>query len=462
MVNTDSGHHETTLIVGALSGGFDDRSLLEPPLLPVTGTYTFEVDPYDIVTGTATMSLYTIPADASASIVINGPAVPLTIPVPSQGGVLTFSATAGRVVTFRVTASTMSGSTQIQVKKPDGTVLFTGSARGRDLHHRAESGRSRDWHDDVDVDRAMRARLQEDVMPSHTRHWRVVALVVSQLCALASSARAQGAGDAIVYYDSDAIGSVRFVSNAAGQMVERHDYLPFGQEWPGDAGVSKRKFGGKEHDGETGFDYFGARFFSSAIGRFSTVDPNVDLERNVANPQRWNRYAYVTSNPLRYVDPDGRDGRSIVAAADAICFAGPAACAVAFAATATYLVYENHDAIVRSMTSLLGAATAAFNPAPPSETIAKASTGAEILRDLQGFPTGKSAPNRQASEPEIRDFFERHARGGQDVTSDNYPGKLVRLPDGTLIGLREGSRSGGVTVDVTVGTKSRKLHLPKE
>ena len=51
----------------------------------------------------------------------------LTIPVPSQGGVLTFSATAGRVVTFRVTASTMSGSTQMQVKKPDGTVLFTGS-----------------------------------------------------------------------------------------------------------------------------------------------------------------------------------------------------------------------------------------------------------------------------------------------------------------------------------------------
>ena len=75
------------------------------------------------------------------------------------------------------------------------------------------------------------------------------------LIALASPARAQGAGDPIVYYDTDAIGSVRFVSNAAGQMVERHDYLPFGQEWPSETGASKRKFGGKEHDGETGFEF---------------------------------------------------------------------------------------------------------------------------------------------------------------------------------------------------------------
>jgi hypothetical protein len=25
----------------------------------------------------------------------------------------------------------------------------------------------------------------------------------------------------------------------------------------------------------------------------------------LANPQRWNKYAYVLNNPLRYVDPDG-------------------------------------------------------------------------------------------------------------------------------------------------------------
>ncbi|MGH8245540.1 MAG: hypothetical protein ACREUU_03810, partial [Gammaproteobacteria bacterium] len=27
----------------------------------------------------------------------------------------------------------------------------------------------------------------------------------------------------------------------------------------------------------------------------------------LADPQRWNRYAYVRNNPLRYVDPSGED-----------------------------------------------------------------------------------------------------------------------------------------------------------
>jgi hypothetical protein len=30
------------------------------------------------------------------------------------------------------------------------------------------------------------------------------------------------------------------------------------------------------------------------------------LDENLADPQRWNRYAYARTNPLRWVDPDGR------------------------------------------------------------------------------------------------------------------------------------------------------------
>ena len=38
------------------------------------------------------------------------------------------------------------------------------------------------------------------------------------------------AGEVVEYYHLDAIGNVRAVTNAAGQVVERHDYLPFG-DW---------------------------------------------------------------------------------------------------------------------------------------------------------------------------------------------------------------------------------------
>ena len=31
------------------------------------------------------------------------------------------------------------------------------------------------------------------------------------------------------------------------------------------------------------------------------------IDKNLVDPQRWNRYAYARNNPLKYVDPDGRD-----------------------------------------------------------------------------------------------------------------------------------------------------------
>ncbi len=66
------------------------------------------------------------------------------------------------------------------------------------------------------------------------------------------------------------------------------------------------EFTGKERDAETGLDYFGARYFSGAQGRFTSPDPHNEGAQLV-DPQSWNMYAYVGNNPLRYVDPDGQD-----------------------------------------------------------------------------------------------------------------------------------------------------------
>ncbi len=97
------------------------------------------------------------------------------------------------------------------------------------------------------------------------------------------------------------------VTDQSGAIIEQHDYLPFGEEWNPAPGDQPKRFTGKERDAETGLDYFGARYYASNIGRFTTADPAHTLTDNLVDPQRWNRYAYGRNNPFRFVDPDGRD-----------------------------------------------------------------------------------------------------------------------------------------------------------
>ena len=100
---------------------------------------------------------------------------------------------------------------------------------------------------------------------------------------------------------------MRVVTDQNAQVVSRHDFLPFGEEWNPPANAKEKKlFTGHERDAETGLDYFGARYYRPQVGRFTTIDPLQTTSENLADPQRWNRYAYVRNNPLRWVDPDGR------------------------------------------------------------------------------------------------------------------------------------------------------------
>ncbi|MGO9735796.1 RHS repeat-associated core domain-containing protein [Mycobacterium sp.] len=66
---------------------------------------------------------------------------------------------------------------------------------------------------------------------------------------------------------------------------------------------------GKERDAETGLDYFGARYFSSAQGRFTSPDwsavPEPIPYGDLSDPQTLNLYSYVRNNPLSRADLDG-------------------------------------------------------------------------------------------------------------------------------------------------------------
>jgi RHS repeat-associated protein len=141
------------------------------------------------------------------------------------------------------------------------------------------------------------------------------------------------------YYFSDQIGSANIVTNAtASSTVQDIEFHPYGEEKVyTDTLGQEYRFTGKEHDPEAGNDYFGARYYSSTLGRFLTPDwaatPVPVPYANPAIPQTLNLYQYVNNNPSNKVDADGHcaedfcivEGGAAVYVAGAALVAGTAA-----------------------------------------------------------------------------------------------------------------------------------------
>ena len=94
------------------------------------------------------------------------------------------------------------------------------------------------------------------------------------------------------------------------EILEENNYYPFGLKHEGYNSLSvnqsyQYKYNGKELQ-ETGMYDYGARFYMPDIGRWGVVDPLAEKSR------RWNPYTYAFNNPLRFIDPDGRQNEDWV------------------------------------------------------------------------------------------------------------------------------------------------------
>jgi RHS repeat-associated protein len=113
----------------------------------------------------------------------------------------------------------------------------------------------------------------------------------------------------VFYYFSDHLKTASVITDSAGVIKAESDYYPWGGELQFVNNDSNHyKFTGKERDGESGLDYFGARYYSNALGKFISADwsdrPAPIPYANLDNPQSLNLYRYP-SNPESYPDPDG-------------------------------------------------------------------------------------------------------------------------------------------------------------
>jgi RHS repeat-associated protein len=104
-------------------------------------------------------------------------------------------------------------------------------------------------------------------------------------------------------YHSDHLGSSSFLTDASGDPTQHLQYLPFGETFVEQRSVTSYytpyTFSAKERDPETGYSYFGARYYSSDISVWLSVDPMSDKAPG------WTPYRYGFNQPTLFIDRDG-------------------------------------------------------------------------------------------------------------------------------------------------------------
>ncbi len=113
----------------------------------------------------------------------------------------------------------------------------------------------------------------------------------------------------VLHFLHDALGSVVALTNAAGEVVERYDYDPYGKTYITDNTLTtyrgESKYGnpfmwtGQAFDQNTRQYHFWARTYSSHLGRWLHRDP-------LGYVDGVNMYEYVRSDPIGFIDPSGQ------------------------------------------------------------------------------------------------------------------------------------------------------------
>ena len=100
-------------------------TFLDVQTLPTTGIYAVLLDPSLAYTGSATVTLYDVPADVTGSVTINGAGLPVTLTVPGQNAQLGFTGSSAQVVTVRGANNTM-GCVNVFLIQSNGTRTSSG------------------------------------------------------------------------------------------------------------------------------------------------------------------------------------------------------------------------------------------------------------------------------------------------------------------------------------------------
>jgi len=211
------------------------------------------------------------------------------------------------------------------------------------------------------------------------------------------------------FYLTDALGSVRALTDANGAITGTYGYDSFGRPAAANAAPSRSTFTGYQYDQMSGLYYAGARYYDPTTGRFLSEDPIPSV----------NRYPYAANDPVDNVDVLGMEATAdyaelltadvnaaqcVAGVADAI--AGPSIAAAADALSGGVPTSGEVIADIAGALVLNGAQCAVSAAGARSTPIGSTGKlGEDALRDLGGRPHAFFATSQGAR------FVDRLANG---------------------------------------------------
>ncbi len=307
--------------------------------------------------------------------------------------------------------------------------------------------------------------------------------------------------DLVYYYELDLAGNVRRLMRPGGSDAGGYRYTAFGAQMPADATTPAAQFDqplrwkGRlftEFVPGAGLYDVRARAWSPEMGAFTSID---EYAFHDARSTLW---GWPGENPARWSDLTGHNRPPWDPSSG---FFSPEQTSVLYSASAFFVDKTTTDynsgnygdaavdAVFTGATGLAGAFTQVFqrHRMTPGEFAlgvtgmscpivagpgvgAAEQAGAGITEGL-GSQAGSRAPRpldviragltpglsadsevyTVPSETELRGLYDELSTGGTPLQGSTYPGEAVTLPDGTFVGIRSTSISGGATIDVNQG-----------
>ena len=135
----------------------------------------------------------------------------------------------------------------------------------------------------------------------YTKHYYAGAMRIASKMGASGSTYAAGTDEPDLYfYHTDHLGSTTYITDRK-EVAQYVAYTPYGETFKEYKNVTPYKFNGKELDQETGYYYYGARYYDPGTALWFGTDP-LQHKYPMTSP-----YVYCNGNPVRFIDPDGRE-----------------------------------------------------------------------------------------------------------------------------------------------------------